>query len=1200
MRTKTEATGVVRGLLTALTVALAALALASSAQATPYEQVGCFAGSCTPVSGEEFPEESQLGGVGGLAVNYTGGGGAVKGTVYAATRTQTQTRVAMFEPKSEGLEFVEAWVVTENGGSYEVCGPAGELPNGEVSHPNCSPQPNVLPGKVDVDIDESTGNVYVLSPNNPGTKAVAVYSSDGGEEVARFGEKSPVGEAVSASPEKIHESPYPGGLAVNDDGEVYVFDVNNFGAFYRRLMVFKPESPGDYAHYVYAGEMLAASGVGGVFPSGPVLDQSGNIYVGGDTEGEDIEQFAPEAPVAFPASSHAPPLCTFNYNKSGITAVTVNPLTGEPFFFTYKKEETKKWVRSLGPCNPETGRFEGPKGEEITGRFEVAPERDDLWGMAFDPMRELSPGRPAGVFYAGASSEVPSSGVGKGEPGQRSLGYVFAGPVVFEESPPSVKAQSVAKVTQTSAQLRATANPSGFETSYRFQYLTQAEYEEAGEGFEGAEEAPFGGAVLGGGKGNLTATASIAALEPDTSYRYRVVLQSNCATGEPERVCEVDGEARSFRTFPLEAPGLPDERAWELVSPAQKDGGQVLPADPRISSCANVKCKPGATYQHFPMQSSPYGDAVAYEGTPFGVQGALAENQYVSRRTDSGWLTANPTPLLRGASESGYRFLSTELERAVIGQPSPALSPEAPAGYENLYSQPIANPLLLEPLVKQAPVHRPPSGVGAWALRFAGASADGSRIFFSANDALTGETPVAPPAQDEGAGKFNLYEWSAGELALVNVKPGNTEALAGARFGGGPLGNAVSADGSTVFWSDEAGQAYARIGSTETKKLQDPGRFLTSSEDGSLALLRDGCLYALTSEECTDLTQGNGGFEGIVGQADDLSHVYFVDTAVLTGEEENSEGAKAQPGAKNLYAWVEGTTRFVATLLPGDNETAYVGDWEFSPSERTAEASPGGRYVAFLSQAQLTGYDNEGPCQEISGTGKFLQSPCREVFIYDSQTAALRCVSCNPSGTKPLGWGTLRRIMVGPSTPAPPHYLTDAGRLFFDSQDSLVPADTNEGVEDVYGWEPQGVGSCEREEGCVSLLSGGRENFDSNFLTADDSGDNVFFTTRESLVASDTDEQIDLYDARVGGGFDSEAELPSQPCQGEGCQPPPAQGAEAPPSSVSYHGAGNLKPTAARCAKGKVKRKGRCVKRHQHAKKGQKNRPSHAKKGGRR
>ena len=45
--------------------------------------------------------------------------------------------------------------------------------------------------------------------------------------------------------------------------------------------------------------------------------------------------------------------------------------------------------------------------------------------------------------------------------------------------------------------------------------------------------------------------------------------------------------------------------------------------------------------------------------------------------------------------------------------------------------------------------------------------------------------------------------------------------------------------------------------------------------------------------------------------------------------------------------------------------------------------------------------------------------------------------------------------------------LSDSGRLFFDSSDGLVPQDVN-GREDVYEYEPGGVGSCSvGAVGCV-------------------------------------------------------------------------------------------------------------------------------------
>ena len=1172
-----------------------------SAEAAQMEQVCTFAGSAAPVSEEKIAEdeEVQLGGVGGMAVNYTGAGGVPAGTVYAAGKTLGQSlRIAMFTPEAEGCpKFSVAWEVPSEAVAYERCGPLLGLEGEKAKFP-C--QPRVIAGaaKIDVDVDQATGNVYVLSGEigTAGRKMVVEYTADGSEEITRFGEKAASGKTTAETSTQIHESPYPGGLAVNGAGEVYVFDSNVPPAddFYHRLMVFRPQTPGDFEHYVYAGEVAAGFGGAGKLPANPVTDAAGNVYVAGAGE-EYIEEYAPETPSTYPGSA-AKPICSFEFPKGGITAITVNPESGEVFFFSLKKEAgfSFKLVHQLSPCDEGTGEF-----KEI-GKFEVSPQRDDLYGLAFDPVREFvpatppgAPARPAGMLYGGAPGPVPSSGVGKGEPGQSSLGYGFA---PAEESPPVVVGESVRKVTAKGAQLHAVIEPKGFQSTYAFQYITESAFEAEGESFEKATEAPPGGAPLSGTGGTQSAAASIGGLAPDTEYRYRVVASSHCAPSEAGKVCETDGTALRFRTYPLEARALPDNRAWELVSPAQKNGGQVFPADPRVNSCAIIECKPGHSHhQAFPLQSTPDGEAVAYEGTSFAPgEGATAEDEYVARRTGAGWQSTNLTPakLQQG---SGYRALDPLLQKAVLEQSAPSLGDQAPSEYANIYTQPSAEPLTVTPLLVKAPPDRTSAnGPEHFALSYAGASADLSRVFFAANDALTEVTPFAPEPPDPGASGKDLYEWSGGQLRLVNVAPGNGAVKAGASFGAGGA-HAISADGSRAFWSDATGQTYVREDGEVTREIPDPGRFLAASPDGSKVLLEDGVLYDLESEASVDLSAGQGGFEGIAGNSEDLSRVYFVDTAVLSGEEENSSGAKAQVGKDNLYAWQEGSpTRFVATLRPQDNEENPSGgggavDWASVPSQRTAEASPDGRYLAFVSRALLSSplpdYSNVGPCEEISGTSEFLAVPCPEVFLFDSTTGKLRCASCAPSGAAPLGWSVLRRLEGAGGSLPQPRYLGNSGRLFFDSQDALSGFDTNEGIEDVYQLEPAGVGGCEREGGCVGLISAGSEGIDSNFLASDESGKNVFFTTRDRLVGADSDELIDLYDAREGGGFASEFKPPpgEEQTQVIPSEPPSL------PASETFSGPGNVKPKP-RCKKGQVRRKGRCAQKTAHKRKAGKHR----------
>jgi hypothetical protein len=216
-------------------------------------------------------------------------------------------------------------------------------------------------------------------------------------------------------------------------------------------------------------------------------------------------------------------------------------------------------------------------------------------------------------------------------------------------------------------------------------------------------------------------------------------------------------------------------------------------------------------------------------------------------------------------------------------------------------------------------------------------------------------------------------------------------------------------------------------------------------------------------------------------------------------------------------------------------------------------------------------------------TGEFVEAPCQEAYLYDSATGELSCPSCNPSGTASLGRSALRRIKApgaGPSPLPQPRYLLDSGRLYFDSRESLSLADSNEGVEDVYQYEPEGVGTCERQSGCVSLISAGTGTVDSNLLAVDETGKSAFFTTRDQLVIKDKDELIDLYVAREDGGIPAETETLPGECQGEACQPPVSAPNDPTPGSASFQGAGNVvegtKPRP-RCPKGKARRKGRCV-----------------------
>jgi hypothetical protein len=122
----------------------------------------------------------------------------------------------------------------------------------------------------------------------------------------------------------------------------------------------------------------------------------------------------------------------------------------------------------------------------------------------------------------------------------------------------------------------------------------------------------------------------------------------------------------------------------------------------------------------------------------------------------------------------------------------------------------------------------------------------------------------------------------------------------------------------------------------------------------------------------------------------------------------------------------------------------------------------------------------------------------------------------------------------------------DGQYIFFQSADGLTPeAVDQKAVGVVEGGELAGqplyvMNVYEYHDGVVSLISDGRDithtpsNSNVSLLGSDESGADVFFDTADQLAPQDTDDNIDIYDARVDGGFPA----PPTPleCSGEACQ----------------------------------------------------------------
>ncbi len=785
------------------------------------------------------------------------------------------------------------------------------------------------------------------------------------------------------------------------------------------------------------------------------------------------------------------------------------------------------------------------------------------------------------------------------------------------------------------ATLNATVNPLGIETTGYFQYVEEATYEAdvkqaeeeakspeevAEAGFSHSSKAPAGEPIeFGAGEAFKSGSAPVSGLKPATAYRYRILATNPLITKE------VPGPTRAFRTLRIgsDSIGLPDNRAWELASPAHKNNAEV--GVPRVSGEGPIVFP-----DYAPINAAAgTGEVVTYTSwTSFAdPEGAPGTSQYLSRRSTSGWGTQNISPRGRlSVPIPPYRAFSPDLGLGGMVSFSPPLAPEAVDGFDNLYLRDNETGDL-RTLTTGTPVKADTEVC----LDYVGASEDGSRAFFSA-DASYGGAPLSTFRT------FNLYEWSASEgLRLASVLPNGNPAVPTAETAFGAAGgyglghcqvgqsiarHVVSRDGSRAFWTyaPDSGstQLLVRLGGEETIQLDKKvagasgssggGVFRAADAEGSLVFFTaiskltkdsgatagapDLFRYDLDAEESAlsdltpdTLTPGSepAGVKGVVGISEDGSHVYFVASGVLT-EAANEAGQKAQPGQNNLYLHHEGQITFIVT---GPDVSA----WDSKPQTLRARVSPDGRRLAFLSRntESLVGYDNaisEGEhCELPSSEGLPLTgSPlCLQAFLYDADSGELRCASCNPSGSRPLG-PTLLPAFSNPLEG--PRYLSDNGRrLFFESFDALVPQDDN-GKRDVYEFELPETGTCTEESpafdstsgGCHYLISSGKSTDQTFLLDASSDGRDVFFATRAPLIGWDTDENYDVYDAREGGGFPE----PKEPevCVGESCKgpPPPPPPIMPSPGTAAFQGQGNLKEGRPRCRKGKVRRRGRCVK----------------------
>ena len=827
---------------------------------------------------------------------------------------------------------------------------------------------------------------------------------------------------------------------------------------------------------------------------------------------------------------------------------------------------------------------------------------------------------------------------------------------------PLISKLSASGIGVKAATLKALVNPNTEFTSYHFEYGDQGPCDS-----NPCTSKPVPDAFAGAGNEDVPASTSLTGLQPDTTYHFRLVATNLSSppggTASLDAVFTTFPSAPTFPTCPNEefrtGPGarLPDCRAYEQASPADKNGGDVS---------GNVN----------QFKASSSGDAVAFfsnGGLPGGA-GAQDLPFYLASRGAGNWSTQGLLPPPSYGTNVTIKDWTPDLKYtsstafSIGGTRSFLLRSSSDGSIASIFDGPA---------------------LPALDRSFAGVSADGATVFFETSQKLT------PEAASEG----NLYAWdrSTDAISLVGILPDSAcgtppcvptqGSIAGPYlwlgesgqfgnvnsrlFGNNPQEeHVISTSGDRAFFTERGtGQLYVRKNASEPgattshvsasqRSTPDPNgpkpaAFVGATPSGSVAFLlsceqltddstafsstpantchpeekgiegADLYAYETAGGDLTDLTVDatatdpkGADVQGVIGASDDGSYVYFAANGDLDGAGEATLGnctyssAGDSVGSCNLYLSHADAITFIARLNTADSGVSErrnaggVSNWKPSRlslldiSQKTGRVSADGRTLLFESKAELTP-NAEG----------------LQIYRYDVSEGTL-CITCDPTGNG-AGGGDLQNVRqpsgTVPESDAPTltrNLSADGNRVFFETASKLVAADVNGDVEcpeygyhrhpgcqDVYEWEASGTGSCQstaQNGGCIYLLSTGTSSEPSFLGDASESGDDVFIFTRDALVPQDGDSIRDIYDLRVGGGLASQHAVQPPPCSGDACR---GAGSSAPPQqgagTAVFSGAGD--PAVKRQKTKKRRHKKRNQRKRGHRKAQQR---AHANRGG--
>jgi hypothetical protein len=564
---------------------------------------------------------------------------------------------------------------------------------------------------------------------------------------------------------------------------------------------------------------------------------------------------------------------------------------------------------------------------------------------------------------------------------------------------PSVAGSEALPVGGTTATLNGTVNPNNSSTTYKFEWGETTAYGNRAPDFD-----PF----VGAGGDAVAVSAKLAGLKPSTTYHFRLVATNAFGT--------TTGPDSTFTTNAgdgLNPSGLPDNRAIELVSPADK--------------------RPAGNVYRFNLiqvyfQAAEDGEAIAYPiFNALGDSAGGGETIFMGARSGAGWSATQltppsliPAPAPEGTSSAlpgRVRYIDRKDFKCSVIESFNPLTADTPQvdvenGVTNLYRRDRATGGYTL-ITNRVPLN-PGISVSEKFYELAGASADCSRIFFS----------TVFGGYSFFAGDSSLYEWHDGVLRDAGQLPdGTLSPVAGQ--GLEKMENTVAPSGRTFF------TAVSNEGA-------DSGRAAVFVRDGAATAAGTGDTAA-ASTVVDNLSTSSGSFA--VGQT-------ITGAGIPSGTRIAALGADSVTLSKAATATATGVALKASQVI--DASQSATGSTSLGAQYETA--SPDGSHVFFLANYGLTADSSSGPkedCSQIS-KGSELGNVACDLYDYDVETGELTNISADPNGADPRGAVAIGVMDVS----------EDGSTVYFAARGQLVPGEGNTyaenlqapGSANVYRW----------------------------------------------------------------------------------------------------------------------------------------------------